>query len=100
VLEGKATAGQLNKALENRQWFYPKDTSWRAAIAEKPAANAKQIQPMIDDNSTPTNYYRALKDISAWVPKDAVFIGEGANTMDIGRTQAAERRATAASGRR
>jgi 2-hydroxyacyl-CoA lyase 1 len=87
VGDGKAIVGQLNKALTNRQWFYPKDTPWRAAIAEKSAANAKQIQPMIDDNSTPTNYYRALKDISAWVPSDAVIIGEGANTMDIGRTQ-------------
>ena len=42
---------------------------------------------MIDDNSAPTNYYRAFKDISAWLPKNAVIIGEGANTMDIGRTQ-------------
>jgi len=42
---------------------------------------------MIDDNSTPTNYYRALKDIREWLPDDAVIIGEGANTMDIGRTQ-------------
>jgi 2-hydroxyacyl-CoA lyase 1 len=87
VGDGRAIVGQLNKALTNRQWFYPKDTPWRAAIAEKAAGNAKQIQPMIDDNSTPTNYYRALKDISAWVPKNAVIIGEGANTMDIGRTQ-------------
>jgi 2-hydroxyacyl-CoA lyase 1 len=87
VGDGKAIVGQLNKALSNRQWFYPKDTPWHAAIAEKSAANAKQIQPMIDDNSTPTNYYRALKDISAWAPGNAVIIGEGANTMDIGRTQ-------------
>jgi thiamine pyrophosphate-dependent acetolactate synthase large subunit-like protein len=87
VGDGRAIVGQLNTALKNRQWFYPKDTPWRAAIAEKSAANAKQIQPMIDDNSTPTNYYRALKDISAWVPSNAVIIGEGANTMDIGRTQ-------------
>ena len=42
---------------------------------------------MIDDNSTPTNYYRAFKDISAWLPHNAVIVGEGANTMDIGRTQ-------------
>ncbi len=42
---------------------------------------------MIDDNSAPTNYYRALKDIRAWAPENAVIIGEGANTMDIGRTQ-------------
>jgi 2-hydroxyacyl-CoA lyase 1 len=87
VGDGKAIVGQLNKALEGRQWFYPKDTPWHAAIAEKSAANAKQIQPMIDDNSAPTNYYRAFKDISAWLPENAVIIGEGANTMDIGRTQ-------------
>jgi 2-hydroxyacyl-CoA lyase 1 len=87
VGDGRAIMGQLNKALQNRQWFYPKDTPWHAAIAEKSAANARMIKPMIDDNSTPTNYYRALKDISAWTPENAVIIGEGANTMDIGRTQ-------------
>jgi len=89
VGDGRAIVGQLNKALEGRQWFYPGDTPWHKAIAEKSAANAKQIQPMIDDNSAPTNYYRAFKDITAWLPKNAVIVGEGANTMDIGRTQMA-----------
>ena len=89
VGDGRAIVGQLNKALEGRQWFYPKDTPWHKAIAEKSAANAKQIQTMIDDDSAPTNYYRAFKDITAWLPKNAVIIGEGANTMDIGRTQMA-----------
>ena len=86
VGDGKAIMGQVNKALGNRQWFYPKDTPWRAAIAEKAAENAAMIQPMFDDNSTPTNYYRALKDIVPWIPDDAIIVGEGANTMDIGRT--------------
>ena len=89
VGDGKAIVGQLNKALEGRQWFYPKDTPWHRAIAEKATANARQVQPMIDDESAPTNYYRAFRDITAWLPKDAVIIGEGANTMDIGRTQMA-----------
>ncbi|MFL5257549.1 MAG: oxalyl-CoA decarboxylase [Rhodopila sp.] len=87
VGDGKAIVGQMNKALANRQWFYPKDMPWHAAIAEKSAANARQIQPMIDDNAAPMNYYRAFKDISTWLPHNAVIIGEGANTMDIGRTQ-------------
>ena len=87
VGDGKAIVGQLNKALQGRQWFYPSDTAWRSAIAQKAAENAKSIQPMIDDNSAPTNYYRALKDIRAWAPQNAVIISEGANTMDIGRTQ-------------
>ena len=87
VGDGKAIVGQMNKALEGRQWFYPDDTPWKKAIAAKGAENAKMIQPMIDDDSTPTNYYRALRDISPWIPEDAIIIGEGANTMDIGRTQ-------------
>ncbi len=87
VGDGKAIVGQMNKALETRQWFYPKDTPWHKAIAEKSAANAKQIQVMIDDDSAPTNYYRAFRDISPWIPENAIIIGEGANTMDIGRTQ-------------
>ena len=87
VGDGKAIVGQLNTALRTQQWFCAEGTPWKKAIAEAGAKNAKQIQPMIDDNSAPTNYYRALKDISAWAPENAVIIGEGANTMDIGRTQ-------------
>ncbi len=87
VGDGKAVVGQLNQALEGRQWFYPSDTAWLGAIAEKAAANAEAIRPMVEDDSTPTNYYRALKDIRDWATEDAVIIGEGANTMDIGRTQ-------------
>ncbi|MGE0701936.1 MAG: oxalyl-CoA decarboxylase [Hyphomicrobiaceae bacterium] len=87
VGDGKAIVGQLNATLRNRQWFYAEGTPWRKQIAEAAAKNAKQIQPQIDDNSAPTNYYRALKDIAAWAPKNAIIVGEGANTMDIGRTQ-------------
>ncbi|MBL4721617.1 MAG: oxalyl-CoA decarboxylase [Alphaproteobacteria bacterium] len=87
VGDGKAIVSQMNKALEGRQWFCPDDTPWKKSIAAKAAENAKMIQPMIEDNSAPTNYYRALRDISPWIPDDAIIIGEGANTMDIGRTQ-------------
>ena len=87
VGDGKAIVAQLNKALEKREWVYPKDTPWHTAIAEKAAANATQIAPQLDDDAAPTNYYRALQDIAAWAPDDAIIIGEGASTMDIGRTQ-------------
>ena len=92
VGDGKAVVGQLNRALGNRQWFYPKDTPWRALLKEKADANVAAVQPMIDDDSAPTNYYRAFKDIVEWLPEDAIIIGEGANTMDIGRTQMPNRK--------
>jgi 2-hydroxyacyl-CoA lyase 1 len=87
VGDGKAVVGQLNRALDNRQWFYPAETEWRTAIAEKASANQEMVQPMADDDSAPTNYYRAFKDIREWLPENAMIISEGANTMDIGRTQ-------------
>ena len=87
VGDGKAVTGQLNQALSNRQWFYPAETAWRAALKEKAQANAEAIRPMIEDDAKPMNYYRAYRDIVDWLPPDAIVIGEGANTMDIGRTQ-------------
>ncbi len=87
VGDGKAVVSQLNRALDERQWFYPAETSWRSALAEKAEANQATVQPMIEDESAPTNYYRAFKDIRQWLPDNAVIVSEGANTMDIGRTQ-------------
>jgi len=84
VGDGKAIVGQLNKALEKREWVYPKDAPWHGAIAEKAAANAAQIAPQLVDDAAPANYYRALKDVAAWTPDDAIIIGEGASTMGIG----------------
>jgi 2-hydroxyacyl-CoA lyase 1 len=87
VGDGRSVARQLNQALEARQWFYPAETAWRGALADASAKNAAAVQPMIEDEAAPTNYYRALRDIRAWAPANAVIVSEGANTMDIGRTQ-------------
>src|SRR5712664_2569713 len=87
VGDGKAIVGQLNHALAGRQWFYPKDTPWRQMIAKKADENTAQIRPQIDDDEAPANYFRALRDVAAWMPKDAILSAEGAGTMDIGHTQ-------------
>lgn len=87
VGDGKAVTAQLNDGLEKRQWFYPDVTPWRTSITEKMEANQEAVAPMAADDSAPMNYFRALRDIIPRIPKDAVMIGEGANTMDIARTQ-------------
>ena len=87
VGDGKAITRQLNAALDTRQWRYAPDTEWRAALEEKAADNQATIQPMIDDDSAPMNFYRAFKDIAEWLPEEAIIVGEGAHTLDIGRTQ-------------
>ena len=87
VGDGKAIMAQVNKALVNRQWFHPKDTPWRQALTKKSAENAASIKPQIDDDQGPAGYYRALRDVAAWMPKNAILSAEGAGTMDIGLTQ-------------
>ena len=87
VGDGKAIIGQLNKALTSRQWFHPKDTAWRQMITQKVTDNTAQIRPQVDDDQAPANYFRALRDVAAWMPKNAILSAEGAGTMDIGLTQ-------------
>jgi len=91
--DGKAVTAQLNRALDDRQWFFPAEAPWRATLKEKAEENQAQVAPMVDDDAAPMNYYRAYRDIEDWLPENAIVIGEGANTMDIGRTQMANRSA-------
>src|SRR5438874_8390293 len=87
VGDGKAIVGQLNAALQGRQWFHPEGSPWRQALAKKSAENAAMIAPQIDDDSAPGGYYRLFRDIREWLPKNVVLCSEGATTMDIGGTQ-------------
>jgi 2-hydroxyacyl-CoA lyase 1 len=86
VGDGKAIMAQMNAALAGRQWFHPKESPWRQMIKKKSSENAAQIQPQIDDDSAPATYYRAFKDIAAWMPRNSILSAEGAGTMDIGLT--------------
>ena len=38
------------------------------------------------ENVLPMTYYSAYGVINRYIPKDCIVVGEGANTMDIGRT--------------
>ena len=86
VGDGKSIMGQLNKALEGRQWFYPADAPWRGALGDKISSNVETLQAQLNDDAAPANYYRALRDVAAWMPENAILSAEGAGTMDIGLT--------------
>jgi 2-hydroxyacyl-CoA lyase 1 len=87
VGDGKAVMAQFNAALAADAWSYPADTAWRRSITEKIESNRVAMESMAADDSTPMNYYRAFRDIKEAIPRDAIIVSEGANTMDIGRTQ-------------
>jgi 2-hydroxyacyl-CoA lyase 1 len=87
VGDGQAVMSQLNAALDAEPWVYPADTAWRRSISDKIEGNRGAMDVMAADDSIPMNYYRAFRDIKEAIPRDAIIVSEGANTMDIGRTQ-------------
>jgi 2-hydroxyacyl-CoA lyase 1 len=86
VGDAGAVMGQLGRALESEPWSYSAETPWRAALAQEIEKNRQSVEAMSNDDSTPMNYYRVLREIRDLVPRDAIIASEGANTMDIGRT--------------
>lgn len=85
VGDAKAVVGQLNAALDERPWQFSPENTWRTSIAKKIAENQALTEPMLHDDSVPMGYYRALREIRDALPRDAILVNEGANTMDIGR---------------
>ena len=84
--DGRAVMAQINAALEAEPWQYPEETPWRNTLDTQAEKNVEISASMMADDSTPMNYYRVFKDVRDTMPRDAIIVGEGANTMDIGRT--------------
>ena len=78
----KLTLSQLNKGLSGgvrcEYWLKKLNT-----ICQK---NKKMNEELMADPVVPMTYYSSYSVIKDYIPKDTILIGEGANTMDIGRT--------------
>ena len=86
VGDARAIVAQLNAGLAADPFTHPADSPWRKSLAEKVDQNLASVQAMLDDDSEPMGYYRALREVRDQLPRDAIICSEGANTMDIGRT--------------
>jgi 2-hydroxyacyl-CoA lyase 1 len=86
VGDAKSVVAQLNRELASSPWAFSADNDWRAALKKKCDDNIASTEAMMDDDSAPMGYYHPLRVVRDLVPRDAIIVSEGANTMDIGRT--------------
>lgn len=70
----------------SRNITFPRWEDWKSSLAKDVAKNNATIARLMSNESIPMSYYRVFKSIREHIPKDAVIVSEGANTMDIGRT--------------
>ena len=69
-----------------KSWKFRVDSNWWKALNDKCTLNRESNKLMIKDESIPLNYYTAFSTLEKMIPRDAIIVSEGANTMDIGRT--------------
>ena len=86
VGDAQAVMGQLNTALDADPWEFSDDSEWvqslRAETDEKRVRNEESYA----SEDVPMGYYRPLKILDDAMPKDAIFVCEGENTMGVART--------------
>lgn len=77
---------QFNKSLSTSSYKFKDSEAWWKQLKEKCENNRKTVELMVQDKNPPLNYYAVFKHLHDLLPKDALIVSEGANTMDIGRT--------------
>lgn len=77
---------QLFEQMNATNYHLKSDDPWWEMLRNKCEQNRTIVQRMANDKTTPLNYYTVFHHIQELIPKDAVIVSEGANTMDIGRS--------------
>lgn len=62
------------------------NSDWWKTLKQKSEVNRKTISEMALSTAVPLNYYSVFHNVQDLIPKDAIIVSEGANTMDIGRS--------------
>ncbi|WAQ94838.1 HACL1-like protein [Mya arenaria] len=84
----KSVLGQFNEELSRRspKFVFSSSSDWWKTLNEKLEKNRISVQNNSEDKTVPLNYYAAFDEVNKIIPRDAIVISEGANTMDISRT--------------
>lgn len=59
--------------------------NWHLDISIRTKSNFQSLKEKCNDNSSPLKYHYVLDTLKSLLPRDAVIVNEGANTMDVGR---------------
>lgn len=79
-------ADHLLEQLLGQNFKLNVDNDWWQSLRQKCEINRKTVEAMALNTKSPLNYYTVFHHIQQIIPKDAIIVSEGANTMDIGRS--------------
>lgn len=76
----------LLEQLNGQNYQFDNNSDWWTSLRQKCETNQKTVQAFANNISTPLNYYAVFHHMQEILPRDAIIVSEGANTMDIGRS--------------
>lgn len=82
----KPFAEQLFEQMNAVNFEIQSENPWWVELANKCKSNREQVRSMALDTAAPLNYYTVFHHLRELIPRDAIIVSEGANTMDIGRS--------------
>lgn len=82
----KSFTEQLLKQLNTMKFTLNANNEWWNELKMKCKQNKNAVQQLALDTKPPLNYYTVFHHMQEIIPKDAIIVSEGANTMDIGRS--------------
>ncbi|XP_058460691.1 2-hydroxyacyl-CoA lyase 1 [Malaya genurostris] len=79
-------AEQLIDELARMHYYFDNNNDWWIDLKAKIDKNRKIVHQMAMNKEIPLNYFAVFHHLQELIPKDAIIVSEGANTMDIGRS--------------
>lgn len=77
---------KLIEQFTKDKFVFSGTSEWWKALNGKCEQNRASVKQMSLTTTPPLSYYTVFHHIQELLPKDAIIVSEGANTMDIGRT--------------
>lgn len=78
----KISVAELNQTIKEKI----KCQEWFSKLNSISVKNKDLNKTLMSDPVVPMTYYSSYEVLKTYIPKNSILVGEGANTMDIGRT--------------
>ncbi|MEE9198486.1 MAG: thiamine pyrophosphate-binding protein [Dehalococcoidia bacterium] len=85
VGDAKMVFQQLSKEAKDQGFANKKDTPWIDKLQAKEAANMEKGQALLNSDQMPMHPLRMLKEIRDFLPRDAMLVVDGHETLNFAR---------------
>ena len=85
VGDAKMVLQQMTQEAKEQKFSNKKGSPWIQKLAAKDAANAEKSEAVLNSDQVPIHPLRLMKEVRDFLPKDAILVVDGHETLNFGR---------------